>query len=305
MFALEINVAAFVTTDSHGTKTYTNDTVLKWEMEIGSLSLDLLMTSLSKELKWGSNQSASVWFFDKRIGEEVKLDNEIQMIDMFDMYKSELSCTIIVGIFDKVVVDHAIEHEFDDLEPLCVLPPDAPIHAAPNEHESNLTGAGVSASEVAVETEVPTAKEADASVPDIFDNEEEYVGVNDEHIYMPPLPAQEPTQPSQPAHAEVPCPPANSDGPSIVNAEPEINDADPEALHVHHDPENPRIEKGALFPDIISFRKAVRHYAIVKGFKFADLKTDTTRFIAKCAHPSCPWRIHASRVQGKRTIEVY
>jgi hypothetical protein len=62
--------------------------------------------------------------------------------------------------------------------------------------------------------------------------------------------------------------------------------------------------KGALFPDIVAFRKAVRHYAIVKGFEFTDLKTDPTRFIAKCAHEGCPWRIHASRVQGQRAIDV-
>jgi len=73
---------------------------------------------------------------------------------------------------------------------------------------------------------------------------------------------------------------------------------------VLHDPEHPNIEKEALFPDITSFRKAVRHYAIVRGFEFAGLQTDPTRFIAKCAHEGCPWRIHASRVQGQSAIQV-
>lgn len=129
MFALEIKVAGFVTSDSNGAKIYTKDTVLNWEMEIGSFSLDLLMSSLSKELKWGSNQCVSVWFYDKRMGEDVRLDNEIQMIDLFDMYKSEMRCTILVGIFDKVVVETQIEHEFDHLQPLCVLPPDPHVDA--------------------------------------------------------------------------------------------------------------------------------------------------------------------------------
>jgi hypothetical protein len=40
--------------------------------------------------------------------------------------------------------------------------------------------------------------------------------------------------------------------------------------------------KGVLFPDIIAFRKAMRHYVVITGFEFADLKTDPTRFIARC-----------------------
>ena len=31
-----------------------------------------------------------------------------------------------------------------------------------------------------------------------------------------------------------------------------------------HDPENPKIIKGQLFSDIVSFRKVVRHYAVTK-----------------------------------------
>ena len=116
-------------------------------------------------------------------------------------------------------------------------------------------------------------------------------------MYMPTPPAQ-PTAPTQPTDNE------QDDGADNANAEVEVNDADPEELHVLHDPEQPNIEKGALFPDIISFRKAVRHYAMVRGFEFAGLQTDPTRFIAKCAYKGCPRRIHASRLQGQSAIQV-
>ena len=62
--------------------------------------------------------------------------------------------------------------------------------------------------------------------------------------------------------------------------------------------------KGALFPDIIAFRKAERYYAVISGFEFADLKTDPTRFIVRCKAEGCPWRIHASRIYDGKTIEV-
>ena len=83
-----------------------------------------------------------------------------------------------------------------------------------------------------------------------------------------------------------------------------MNDADPQEVIVIHDPENPKIERGSKFPDIIAFRKAIRHYAVKEGFEITRLKTDLTRFIAHCAAEGCPWRIHASRVYGERTIEV-
>ena len=43
LFALEIKVQEFVTTDSNGRKILRKGTVMRWEMEIGSFSLDLLL----------------------------------------------------------------------------------------------------------------------------------------------------------------------------------------------------------------------------------------------------------------------
>ena len=53
--------------------------------------------------------------------EDVRLDSDIQMIDLFDMYKSEMCCRVLVGVFNNAVSD-ALEYEL--LEPLCVIPLD-------------------------------------------------------------------------------------------------------------------------------------------------------------------------------------
>jgi hypothetical protein len=121
-------------------------------------------------------------------------------------------------------------------------------------------------------------------------------------------PTTQPTQFAQPQ----PFDDANINGtadPSdeFVHVEAEVDDADPLEINVLHDPENPKIVKGELFPDINTFRKAIRHYAVKTGFEFATAgyKSDKKRFIAKCASEGCPWRIHASTIFYKKTVEVY
>ena len=92
MFSLGIKVEGFVTTTSDGGRTHCEGKVIKWDVEVEGLTLDLLTSSLSSEVKLGTNQSISVWFYDKRLGEDVRFVNEIQMIDLFEMYKPEMYC---------------------------------------------------------------------------------------------------------------------------------------------------------------------------------------------------------------------
>ena len=105
LFSLEIKVEGFNTTDALGRKVYTKGSVIKWDVEIGSFSLDLLRESLRNEVKWASNQSASLWFFDKNVQEDVRLVSDIQMIDLFDMYMFEMCCCLLVGVFDNAVAN--------------------------------------------------------------------------------------------------------------------------------------------------------------------------------------------------------
>jgi hypothetical protein len=52
---------------------------------------------------------------------DVRLVDEIQMLDLFEMYKEEMSFQVVVGVFDR---SFCVEAEFDALEPLCVVSPD-------------------------------------------------------------------------------------------------------------------------------------------------------------------------------------
>ena len=101
LFSLEIKVEGFCSTDNNGRKVYTKGRLIKWDVEVGSFSFDMLLTSLRNEFQWSSSQSPGVWFYDKRMGEDMKLENDFHMHDLFEMYKDQMHCEIIVGVFDS------------------------------------------------------------------------------------------------------------------------------------------------------------------------------------------------------------
>jgi hypothetical protein len=162
MFSLEIKVEAFMMKDSDGKKSFYKGRVVNWAVEVGMITFDLLLSRLSSEVSWSSNQVVTISFFDKTLCEDVMLVDDVQFQNMFEMYKSEMHCQVFVVVTNENVA-------------------------------------------------------AEGAIP----------------------------------------------------LEAEVTDADPNEIRVLHDPENPRIEKGALFPDIITFRKAVRHYAVKTGFELA------------------------------------
>ncbi|KAL3531259.1 hypothetical protein ACH5RR_010581 [Cinchona calisaya] len=61
---------------------------------------------------------------------------------------------------------------------------------------------------------------------------------------------------------------------------------------------------GQEFPDVQSCRRALRDMAIALHFEIQTVKSDKTRFTAKCASEGCPWRIHAAKLPGVPTFTI-
>lgn len=67
---------------------------------------------------------------------------------------------------------------------------------------------------------------------------------------------------------------------------------------------NYEIAVGQEFPDVKSCRRALRDTAIALHFEIQTIKSDKTRFTAKCASEGCPWRIHAAKLPGVPTFTI-
>ncbi|KAJ1691804.1 hypothetical protein LUZ63_015959 [Rhynchospora breviuscula] len=61
---------------------------------------------------------------------------------------------------------------------------------------------------------------------------------------------------------------------------------------------------GQEFSDVKSCRRAIRDAAIACHFEIQTVKSDKTRFTAKCASDRCPWRIHAAKLPGVPTFTI-
>lgn len=67
---------------------------------------------------------------------------------------------------------------------------------------------------------------------------------------------------------------------------------------------NHELSVGQEFPDVKSCRRALRDAAIALHFEIQTVKSDKTRFTAKCASEGCPWRIHAAKLPGVPTFTI-
>ncbi|CAA0828636.1 Unknown protein [Striga hermonthica] len=67
---------------------------------------------------------------------------------------------------------------------------------------------------------------------------------------------------------------------------------------------NFELHVGQEFADVKACRRALRDTAIALHFEMQTIKSDKTRFTAKCAADGCPWRIHAAKLPGVPTFTI-
>ncbi|TXG63992.1 hypothetical protein EZV62_010986 [Acer yangbiense] len=65
-----------------------------------------------------------------------------------------------------------------------------------------------------------------------------------------------------------------------------------------------RFAVGQTHDSVYTLRELLTDYAIQEGFNFKKIKNDNNRFTWACLAANCPWRLHASVVGDKTTMQV-
>ncbi|OVA14655.1 zinc finger protein [Macleaya cordata] len=61
---------------------------------------------------------------------------------------------------------------------------------------------------------------------------------------------------------------------------------------------------GQEFPDVETCRRNLKEIAIALHFDLRIVKSDRSRFIAKCSKEGCPWRVHVAKCPGVPTFSI-
>ncbi|XP_077250785.1 uncharacterized protein LOC143890112 [Tasmannia lanceolata] len=61
---------------------------------------------------------------------------------------------------------------------------------------------------------------------------------------------------------------------------------------------------GQEFPDVETCRRTLKEIAIALHFDLRIVKSDRSRFIAKCSKEGCPWRVHVAKCPGVSTFSI-
>jgi hypothetical protein len=61
---------------------------------------------------------------------------------------------------------------------------------------------------------------------------------------------------------------------------------------------------GQEFADVDTCRRTVKDMAIALHYELRVVKSDRSRFIAKCSKEGCPWRVHIAKCPGVPTFTV-
>ncbi|KAK6129638.1 hypothetical protein DH2020_036615 [Rehmannia glutinosa] len=67
---------------------------------------------------------------------------------------------------------------------------------------------------------------------------------------------------------------------------------------------SPTLSIGQEFPDVDTCRRTLKDIAIAMHFEIRIVKSDRSRFIAKCSKDGCPWRVHVAKCPGVPTFTI-
>jgi hypothetical protein len=253
------------------------------------------LADLKLKIKHGKEQVLHVSFMDKNSQKYVEIASDNGLINAFSQYWDIRRLTLEAIVYDP-----------DEIENAIILCTSLAEGTSSNQEQCNVTPTPI-VEEDDVEEHVD---ELQLLGPNY---EPEYVGVDDEAIYLDDNVAKGvANQSSIEPHIDVAIVPNVVVGNDEDDREEDTDDADWEGTEddnviipvVVHDNENPVMKVGTTFSNIHEFRLAICQYAIKKEFEFNIDKSEPRRFRAHCAAEGCRWYIYARPMMDKTTFQV-
>ena len=237
-------------------------------------------------------------FWNKETSAYSILTSDSTMMAALDMYWDYRRLPLLVTIYDTLPLGNSHQQTSQSIEPSMIT----------SRHETS----SILAESGSVEAKANKAKRSKVgeSIDDEeepwVDDEEEYVGINDELPYMSDVEAHvEANNRSDHAPSD-----SDFDSDSSVNDELLVDDeAGCDVLEHVTNLENPTIALNVTFEDGDTFKRAIRQYAVLNEFEIAAPYSERTRYRGHCKGTQskgkrCKWRIHASELQDGQTWQV-
>jgi hypothetical protein len=227
-------------------------------------SLFDLNSDLLDELSWEESQTPKIWILDKKEGRDAALMSEAQIPEMFKMFQKEKKILLRVVVCDS---DGSSKCSGTDGTFQCT--PGQPIPTIITDGQSYVGsshGCSISGPSGGMSQNSQSLGEP-SQFNDPDPDDDEYVGFNDECMYNSDGDdGLDQNHSAKNAAQEVQL---NSDliMTDSVHEEPTVDDTVHTEPLFTHDLENPKIEVGASFPDVSTFRRALRHFAFRYGSK--------------------------------------
>jgi hypothetical protein len=288
-----------------------------------TLNLSDLTGDVKAKVFIGKNQGFNLSYFNKHTQSYVNLTSDVSLMNATENYWDLRRLPLFVNIYDMCSVAYSQSESLDNETGTSIDPPLLPLLLGADGGNNNQcvdtqlpSGGSMDVDSLSVESEsksdsTNSEESADKSIPaqgrkgkgrkkadDVpwEEDEEEYVGVNDESRYMTD---QQDDQAAEP-----------SDSDSYVNDDLFVDDeAGCEVSEHVTNLENPTIACGVTFEDGDTFKRAIRHYAVLNEFEIAAPYSERKRYRGYCKGKSskkkkCKWKIHASELQDGRTWQV-
>ena len=305
---LVIDVTSFSTIED-GRVVYRKGKNLEWWVDSEEYSIIDMEKDVSKHFGWASYQEANFWFPNQN-GDITRLATDQELITLL---RASKIVKFIMTVDRCEHVDVPVNGTQMADNELQVMGNELQVHVS-NERDllhvpSRVLAAEYEGQEWAHEPELGVTA---TGPPRVEEEEEHYmepgfdpegddpIGADEEWRYFKQQQKEKRTVEKNRVQKEY-----QGKDPDAVPSDEATMVGEAYVAHTTYDRDNPEIKAGSTFVDKDAFKLVIKQYAITREFQTFVEHSDKVRYRARCADPTCEWKVHAKKLRGCPTFMVY